>query len=73
MTSPAAAPGAGHGLPPAAGLCDNGAAATAGRPLPALAIRRIPGSQAASGMRAPRPAPVDPRLLARVKAALERL
>jgi hypothetical protein len=73
MTSPAAAPGAGNGRLPAAGLRDDGAAATAGRPLPALATRRIPGPQAASGMRGPRPAPVDPPLLARVKAALERL
>jgi hypothetical protein len=58
---------------PAASFRAVGAAAQPGRPLAALPARPIPVSPLLRGMRGPRRAPVDPRILARVKSALERL
>jgi hypothetical protein len=45
--------------------------APAGRPVPVLPVRRAPAPPAANGRRPRKPVP--PRILARVKAALERL
>lgn len=58
---------------PAASFRAVGTAAPPGRPLAALPARPIPVSPLLSGMRGPRRPPVDPRILARVKSALERL
>jgi hypothetical protein len=73
MTSPAATPGTCTGFLPAATLRDAGAVAPPGRHRAPLPARPAPEPPLLSGTWGPRRAPVDPRTLARVKAALERL
>jgi hypothetical protein len=73
MTSPAATPGTGTGFLPTASLRDVGATGPPCRHRAPLPARPVPVSPMLSGTLGPRRAPVDPRTLARVKVALERL